>query len=184
MRHGDYRTADYHRVKTQQDALFYSASIPYLYWKKEDITPMFLPIANCGAYDQETKFKTLISKDTIFKKPYLIFIGSSDEYSSLLISYDLMKKALLLDNKVQITDSSLVQEEIVIDETVFMLTNIFDRGTNERVMKARDWIYRHKEYFRIVTMACDPYEFSLQIRVTPNAMFNVNVTKSNIKEFV
>lgn len=184
MRTGEYRSADFYKIKSQQDALFYAADIPYLYWKESILSPIFLPISNCSAYDQETRYQKLVDKETVFSKNHLIFIGSCDESSSLLLSYSLMKKALLAGNKVQITDSSLIKEEKINDEAVFMLTNIFDKGTTERTMHCRDWIYKHKDYFRVVTMACDPYEFSLQVRVTPIAMFNVDITKSEVKEFV
>jgi hypothetical protein len=182
MRYEEYKTADSYRIVTHQDALFYAAGIPYLYWRPFKETPFFLPINGNEGYDQASKFKKLQNSDKIFKKSHLVFVGAEDEDSAFLVVYEWMKRALSYDLKVQITDSACINKEVYTDETVFMLINVFHQCTTERLQSIRDWSYRHKDCFRIITMACDPYDFSLQTKLTPNAMLylnSMNVVRKN-----
>jgi len=183
MRHGENRSADYHRIRSTQDAAYYSAGIPFVYWKAFTESPFFLPINGNEGYNQQAKFNRLQNSDKIFDKNHLIYVGAEDEDSASLIVYEWMKRALFLNCKIQITDSALIKEEHVEDETVFMLTNLFHKCTSERIMHSRDWIFRHKDCFRILVMACDPYDFAQQVRVKASAMFNLNVIKTNTKEY-
>jgi len=185
MRHGEYRTADFYRIKSQKDALYYAAEIPSVYWKDVAISPTFLTICSNADYDQETKFKKLIGADAkIFSKPYLFFISSGNEDSASLVSYSIAKTALVNGIKIQVTDSAMSRQEKCENESVFFLTNVFDKVTDERLMHIRDWCKKHQDCFRIIVMAGDPYEFGLRVHLTPTAMFYINITKSSVKEFV
>ena len=180
-----FRTADFYRTKTPQDRLFYSAGIPLAFWKPFDGSPSFKPVANDPntIKSQSKQYNKLISDAFILNDPYLVFIGSEDETSALLLAYTLLKSALVVNKLVQITDASLIQdEEKKLDASVCMLHNVFEDSTNERRMQIKDWVNRHHDCFRVVTVAGDPEIVAKSCRLPVDIMLNVgNVTNSVTK---
>lgn len=176
MRRGRSSSPDKYLIKSVVDAKYYSANIPSTAWG---------PLLT-----QEPKFKTLmvhdddipaktqsewfsrLQKGEMFSAPYLVLIGSElDDSLALAYSYDLMKRALRLDLAVQITESSAIQREEVEDESVFMLTNLYDDVPVDRLQSVRDWCRKHEACFRLLCVAGDVATFIRKLKIEVNAVF-------------
>lgn len=160
MRKGK-RTADYHLIKTQGDAILYAAEIPATSWgpvSSED--PKFkLIVTEDSSISQNSQKEgwTKLKSAEFFDLPYLILLTSDlNDALSLSTGYDLMKLALMKGLRVQITESSRIPFEGVKDETIFMLTNVMDEAPPERFQAVRDWCYQHQDCFRVICAAGDP----------------------------
>jgi len=175
MRKG-YRTQDYHKIKTPRDGLYYAAEIPSTSWGPtltED--PKFKLVVfeeeNISPKVQAEWFTRLRSGE-LFALPYLILISSDvDDDAALVQGYDLMKRAIEKTIRVQITESARVPEERADDETVFLLTNVYDEAPPERIQLVRDWCYRHKTCCRILCATGDPNTIIRRLKLKFNAVF-------------
>lgn len=184
MRKSEYnRTTDFYRANTPLEKLYYSAGIPSMAWKKFSKKTLFqLMLYNNNQISPEEqgqwydKFTTNASE---FDKAYLVLIGSmEDDHKARLLSYELMKTALKDTNhRIQITNAEAVKEEIVRDETVFMLYNVFLDCTKDRVQDIRDWIIKHEDSFRVVAVGGDPSIFIKQCKIKPNVLLYINGIK-------
>lgn len=185
MRKG-YRTQDYHFIKSQTDALYYAADIPSTAWgptMTED--PKFklavFDETNVGMKEQVEWFSRMRNGE-LFDRPYLVLLSSDvDDSVATAHGYDLMKRALL-KHRVQITESAGIKEEKTDEETVFMLTNVYDEAPAERVQSIRDWSYRHKTSFRLICGTGDPGVLLRRLKLKFNAVFYLDskvVTEKN-----
>lgn len=178
MRNGK-RTPDYHRIKNQSDALYYAADIPSIAWgptteEKPRFKLTVLDDQSVSPKTQDDWFDRMRSGE-FFSLPYLILLSStSDDDTSIVHGYDLMKRALSKGLRVQITDSAGVHEEIVRDESVFMLTNIYDEAPPERIQAIRDWCHKHKSCFRILCAGGDPATLMRRVKLKFNAVFHMD----------
>lgn len=188
-----YPTADSYLIKTPTQALYYAADIPPAAWGPlltED--PEFkLAVfdgegGNVSPQVQREWFSRMRSGE-LFSLPYLILmVGDESEDVALLHGFDMMKRALGASMRVNISDSSSWTEERrekakgrteglvqahTEEETVHMLYNVSDEGTKDRVQIVRDWIFRHKSYFRLVCAAGDPAAIRRKLKVDFNAVF-------------
>jgi len=176
MRRGRSSSPDKHLIKSVVDAKYYSANIPSTAWG---------PLIT-----QEPKFKTLLvhddditakiqgewfsrlQKGELFSTPYLVVLGSElDDSLALAYGYDLMKRALRSEYAVQITESSTIQREEVEDESVFMLTNLYDDVPVDRLQLVRDWCKKHEACFRLLCVAGDIATFIRKLKIEVNAVF-------------
>jgi len=170
------RTQDYHLIKTQADALFYAADIPSTAWgplltEEPRFKLVVLDDNNVSPKTQAEWFARLREKE-FFSHPYLILISSDvDDSLSTGIGYDIMKRALSKEIRVQITESSRISTEVVNEETVFMLTNLTDEAPPERIQSARDWCYRHQTCFRLICATGDPASLLRRMKLKFNAAF-------------
>ena len=188
MRRNEYnRTQDFYRAKTHKEIYYYSAGIPSTAWNTFSGKVRFcLTMYNDKQISPEEqqkwyeKFKTDIIE---YAKPYLILIGGiEDDHLSNLLSYELMKVALDNGQKIQITDAEEIKKELRIkkdeqitgNETILMLNNVYLECTDERIQTVRDWIYRHKEDFRVIALGGDPSKFIKRCRVKPNVLLYVD----------
>lgn len=187
MRKG-HRTQDFHFIKTPRDAVYYAAAIPSTAWG-----PLLTeePRFKLAVFDEDNVspklqaewFARLRSRE-LFPKPYLILISSDvDDDLSTAQGYDLMKRALEKEIRVQITESSRIPEEEVNDETVFMLTNLYDEAPAERIQSVRDWCYRHKTCFRLLCATGEPGVLVRRLKLKFNAVFYLDSKMVSEKNF-
>ncbi len=182
------RTQDFHFIKTTKDALYYAAEIPSTAWGPILIDePRFKLVVfdddNISPKIQAEWFARLRSGE-MFSKPYLILVSSDvDDDMSISQGYDLMKRALEQEIRVQITESSRIREEEVNDETVFMLTNIYDEAPPERIQSVRDWCHRHKTCFRLLCATGDPTVLIRRLKLKFNAVFYLDSNVVSEKTF-
>ncbi|RLC09393.1 MAG: hypothetical protein DRI24_21875 [Deltaproteobacteria bacterium] len=185
MRH-KYRTQDYYRIKTDRDALYYSAGIPSSSWGapsskpprfktvqvKEDGTPVTVKV-------QQEWFSRMMEGE-FFSKPWLFLISSpEDDDASLSMGFDLLKVALGKEPRlrVHVTESSRAQWDKWREETVFLLTNVWDDAPRERLQLVRDWSFRHEDNFRVICAAGDPATLIRKTRLKFNAVFYVDAKR-------
>lgn len=191
MRH-KYRTQDFYRIKSDRDALYYSAGIPSSAWGppcktppkfktvrvKDNATPVTAKV-------QQEWFERMM-KGEFFAKPWVFLVSSPDnDDQSLLAGYDVLKIALDKEPRlrVHVTESSRAQWDKWREETVFMLTNVYDDAPKERVQLIRDWAFRHEDNFRIICAAGDPAVIVRKTRIKFNAVFYVDSTRTVEKSF-
>jgi hypothetical protein len=140
------------------------------------------PELKVGVQLQEEWFPKVID-GRMFEDPYLIYMSciGSDELACRY-GYEIMKKALAADLRVQITNAARIDKEETDGETVFMLHNVFKDANQYRMQCVRDWITVHEDCFRLVVITgiC-PYEFSKKIAVNPHAMFLLETPASKNK---
>lgn len=176
MRSGRSSSPDKYLIKSVIDARYYAANIPSTAWG---------PLIT-----QDPKFKTVLIHDDditaklqsewftklkageMFASPYLVVLGSElDDSLALAYGYDLMKRALRSTLQVQITESSAVAKEEVEEETVFMLTNLYDDMPLDRLQLVRDWCHRHDACFRLLCVAGDIASFVRKLKIEVHAVF-------------
>jgi hypothetical protein len=191
MRH-KYRTQDYYRIQTERDALYYSAGIPSSEWGprsenaptfktvqvKEDGTPVTAKV-------QQEWFKRMMSGE-FFSKPRMFLIISPDnDDQSLALGFDLLKVALEREPRIRVhvTESSRVKWDKWREETVFMLTNVYDDPPRERLQLIRDWAFQHEDNFRVICASGDPASLIRKSRLKFNAIFYVDSTRVVEKSF-
>ena len=187
-----YRTQDYYRIKTEWDALYYAAGIPSSAWGppskklpkfktvqvKDEGTPVTAKL-------QQEWFEKMRNGE-FFNRPGLFLISSPDsDDPAMLAGYDILKVALAQEPRVRVhvTESSRVQWDKWREETVFMLTNVYDDAPKERLQLIRDWSFRHEDNFRIVCAAGDPATLVRTTRLKFNAVFCVDSTHTVEKSF-
>lgn len=191
MRH-KYRTQDYYRIKTDRDALYYSAGIPSSAWGPPTTRlPRFrsVQVKEGGSIittgEQREWFERLRAGE-FFMKPLLLLISSPDnDDPSLIAGYDVLKLALSREPRIRvhITESSRVAWDRWREETVFMLTNVYDDSPRERVQLIRDWAFKHEDNLRIVCAAGDPATLVRRTRLKFNAVFYIDSTVTVEKSF-
>ena len=172
------RTQDFYLIKGQKDAHYYAAGIPSTAWGPliEDKPKFKLLVldgesSNLFPKVQEEWFERMRSGE-FFSLPYLILLSASaDDSASISHGYDLMKRALSKNIRVQITESSGIKEEATREETVYMLTNVYDEAPPERMQDIRDWCHRHETSFRILCAAGDPAVLIRRLKLSFNAVF-------------
>lgn len=128
-----------------------------------------------GVKVQDEWYEELI-KAKLFDEPYLVYLSSSDaDGLSDRIGFEVMKSAVTSSYSVQITNAGQIDAEVVDEESVFMLHNVFADANKYRLQSVRDWITAHDDCFRLVVISgpC-PYEFSKLIYLKPDAMFKVD----------
>lgn len=182
------RTQDYYFIKTEKDGLYYAADIPSTAWGPlltED------PRFKLAVFDDDnispkmqTEWFARLRSGEMFSLPYLILVSSDvDDDVSTAQGYDLMKRALEKGIRVQVTESSRIPEEETNDETVFMLTNVYDEAPPERIQSVRDWCYRHKTSFRILCATGDPAVLVRRLKLKFNAVFYLDSKVVSEKNF-
>lgn len=182
------QSPDFHLIKTKTDALYYAADIPSTAWGPFlTEVPQFKLVVfdedNVSQQIQATWFSKLRSGE-MFPHPYLVLVTSdADDDLTVAQGYDLMKRALSKNLRVQITESSTVKEEKSNEETVFMLTNVYDEAPPERIQLVRDWCYRHKTCFRIICAAGSPSVLVRKLRLKFNAVFFLDSKVVSEKSF-
>jgi len=187
MRSGK-RTQDFHFIKTERDALYYAAEIPSVSWgpikdRKLSFNLLVSEDYSISPKEQASWFKKL-AEGEMFSKPYLVLISSRDDDSlAVSVGYDLMKKALER-RRVQVTGSAGINQEETHDETVFMLTNVYEEAPSDRIQSVRDWCYRHKESFRILCASGDPIAIKKRLRLKFNALFYLDSIRREESSFV
>lgn len=175
MRNG-IRTADYHRAKTLKERLYYGAGIPSTAWAPPATKPpkfkMFNVTDSPVSPKTQDEWFDRVWKGEMFSLPYLILLASDhDDDRAVSYGYDLMKIALDKGFRIHVTESSRVPEDVCKEEQVFMLINLHEDATPERVQMVRDWAYRHEADFRIVCAAGDPAVLTKKLRLKFNAIF-------------
>ncbi len=180
-----HRTADFYKAKTPKEKLFYSGGIPSENWLDFKENFNFIYMGDKKEKITQSQQHQNWSYDVLdFSQPYLIIIGGVDyDKLALSLSYELMKKALCsiknqdkynkTYHRIQITDASLIKEEKVEDEDVLMLINVFSECTIDRIQSIRDWVYKHKEYYRLIAMTGNPFIFSKKCGLKPNMLLYV-----------
>lgn len=191
MRH-KYRTQDFYRIKTDRDALYYSAGIPSSAWNPPSKTlPKFKTVriktdgSPVTAKLQQEWFDRMMTGE-FFAKPWIFLISAPDnDDQALEAGYDVLKTALGREPRIRvhITESSRVQWDKSREETVFMLTNVYDDSPRERFQLIRDWAFRHEDCFRIICAAGDPAALVRKTRLKFNAVFYVDSTRTVEKSF-
>lgn len=170
------RTADYHRIKTQLDAHYYAAEIPSTAWgplltEEPNFKLVVLGENNVSPKVQSEWFARLRNHEFFGQPALILLVSDVDDSMATGHGYDLMKRALTKDIRVQITESSGVPTESTSEETVFMLTNVTDEAPPERIQMVRDWCYRHKTCFRLVCATGDPAVIMRRLKLRFNAVF-------------
>tara|TARA_R100001132_G_C3271741_1_gene93826 strand:+ start:845 stop:1423 length:579 start_codon:yes stop_codon:yes gene_type:complete len=178
---GKYRTQDYYKTKTERDKLYYAAGIPMMYWgppskevpdfKMSSVRDNSPPIS---VNTQKEWYKRTINGD-FFGTQFLFLITSpEDDVSSLRVGFNILKYALESDPmiRVHITESSKHWAKSR-EETVFMLTNVYDDAPKERVQAIRDWSFAHEDVFRIICAAGDPSVIVRRTKLKFNGIFQV-----------
>lgn len=177
------KSYDHKRIRTKADALYYRAGIPSRAWANPKFTLDFKPIMGSehegeikvGVKVQEEWYDEMIAAK-LFNEPYLVYLSSSDaDGLSDRIGFEVMKSAVTSSYSVQITNAGQIDAEVVDEESVFMLHNVFADANKYRLQSIRDWITFHDDCFRLVVISgpC-PYEFSKLIYLKPDAMFKVD----------
>jgi len=167
-----YRTQDYYRTKTDRDRLYYSAGIPSSNWGPPDKnSPNFKTVSvRDGAVvtaKVQTEWHERMRKGEFFHKPWLFLIASPDDDAmALSVGYDVLKVALESEPRIRvhITESSRKWEK-TNEETVFLLTNVYDDLPRERSQLVRDWAFKHEDNFRIICAAGDPAVLIRRLRL-------------------
>jgi len=168
------------KIKDERDALYYGAGIPSVAWSTPRAKPKFSPVMGeeddpeikVGVQIQDEWFKQMLTGD-MFHDPYLVYLASIDSDDlACRYAYEVMKQALTIDLRVQITNAARIDKEEINEESVFMLHNVFKEANPYRIQCVRDWITVHDDCFRIVVITgMDPYTFSKMVHVNPHAMF-------------
>lgn len=175
------RTADFYRIKTAKDALYYSAEIPSYAWAPHNEELKFVPIMGengdakikINEEDQKLAYQKLI-EGSLFNDPYLMYIASEDTELATRVGFEIMKRALEVKGEVQITNAAEVKREYRKHEPVAMLHNVFDEATLDRKQDVRDWVTKNHDCFRLVilTGTC-PYAWDRIVRLKPHMMFQI-----------
>lgn len=181
------RSADFYRITSEKEALYYSAEIPSYAWGRFQDNIKFLPIMGSETDSQikisESKqieiFKNL-QEGNYFNNPYLVYLSSPDLELANRISFEIMKLALAKSKIVQITNAADIKQEKIFEENIFLLTNVFTECTTERIQDIRDWVTKHEDCFRLVSIAGScPYAIDKRLKLKPHLMFHI--TKDVIK---
>lgn len=183
MRTG-YKTADFHRCKTDKDRLYYSAAIPSNFWEAPNFDNVRFKTfalqneAPVVARTQKEWFDRLIAGE-FFSLPYLIMLTADvDDNRSTGIGFDVMKVALERHNeRIHVTEASNYYAEKndvpKHDEQVRMLINVYDDSPNERIQIARDWAHSNDACFRLLCTAGDPGALIKRLRLKFHAVFYI-----------
>jgi hypothetical protein len=177
------KSFDHNRIRTKVDQLYYAAGIPSRAWSNPKFKIEFKPIMGgegdgeikVGIKVQEEWYEDLINAK-LFNEPYLVYLSSPDaDGLSDRLGFEIMKAAVTANLQVQITNAGQIDSEIVDDENVFMLHNVFAEANKYRLQQIRDWITAHDDCFRLVVISgpC-PYDFSKMIYLKPDAMFKID----------
>jgi len=118
--------------------------------------------------------------------PYLLVVGSSPtDEAGLTLAYHFMAKAqnnLMSPVSIDIMCPEITLKE-VNDPQFFVIKNITQEASWDRIFKARDYIERYDNFFRIVVVAGEPLNFCLtKIRKEPDAVlyFTKRVARKKI----
>lgn len=192
MRKLEYnRSADFHRAANPLEKLYYSAGIPSANWKSFVSMPSYELIT----YDdkvitpdtQSQWYTKFLSNPALFQSPYLVMIGSMDyDEPACALAYELVKKALVsteIGSRVQITNACATKDDDIRNEIVFMLYNVYDNASEDRIQNIRDWIYTYQENFRIIALCGDPAVLAKRCRIKPHALLYVKGMLNNVKQF-
>lgn len=177
------KSFDHKRIRNKVDELYYMAGIPSRSWSTPKFKIDFKPIMGgegegqikVGVKMQEEWYDELLASK-LFDDPYLVYLSSSDaDGLSDRIGFEVMKAAITSNRCIQITNAGQIDQEVVEEENVFMLHNVFADANKYRLQQVRDWITAHDDCFRLVVISgpC-PYEFSKMIYLKPDAMFKID----------
>ena len=172
---------DYFRIKPNtRDGIYYSAGIPSTHWGPlmEKPGPFSRVTTETIRIDPKTQaeFYQDMQEGTYFTEPYLILMTAPTETRLLEHGYDLMKRAVARRTRLQITEAATINEEKTTGETLYMLINVHDDATEERVHSIRDWCTRHRDHCRIVCVVGSPSVILNKLRLDFDAIISIQDT--------
>lgn len=182
------RTADYHRIKTDEDRLLYAAGVPSRFWNEKAGQPVFLDATwakkKIAAKTQQEWFDKLL-EGKVFSKPHLILFASdpTDE-TALAHAFHLAKLMVKTVNRegnrrriqIDVASEDIKADAHNADCDMFLLHNVLAKTDRARVTVVREWIRKHDDVFRLIALAGTPDDFRYTYGVEPNAIFNFDDT--------
>lgn len=178
-----FRTADFHRIKTDHDRLYYAAGIPFRFWNEKPGEPTFTNATWAKSTikpKQQAEWFEKLTEGKAFRKPHLVLFASdpTDE-TALAHMFQLCKRIVrepTKDNTIRRIQIEVASDDMRTDAhnatcEAFMLHNVLAKSDRSRVTTIRDWAKRNESAFRLIALAGTPDDFRFSYGLEPNAIF-------------
>lgn len=177
-----FPSRDAERAKSKAEKRWYTAGIPYRYWrdplKDERIQFNNLTINNdqiITRAQQQSLFDSMLRAPNWYR-PSVIVIGSEPTDTEALALTIRLAKAMLVKGKdITMQDMGYRNIKETHDDSVaYFGYNVVGEMTWERKQRIRDWLSKFNDRLRILAVAGNPYETAVnQLRWEPEGVIYI-----------
>lgn len=185
MARHEVKSRERYLARTKSQKLAYAYGIPYHYWADDDSLPVFRSLdfgegrGIVSSKQQQEWMQNLFVEGT-WQRPYLVIIGSEPTDDAAMTLSMRLARAMIAKDVNLVVQNLGVLKPVEDDEetTVYFGHNVTTEMTNTRVQSVRDWVEAHPGTLRVLTVAGNPSDVTLnRLRVDPDAIFFLDDVK-------
>lgn len=167
---------DSKRIKSPQDASYYSCGIPQRFWAQTTYKPRFLPIVDGKDILAQERVQQgwlhQIKDQSSWRSAYTVVIGSEPtDTESLSVMFDIARTMADVGVRMMIQDMGMYDENEHERSVVYFAHNILGDVDRSRATRIRDWVSDHDDSLRILAVAGDPFRFAMDVIHSEASMY-------------